>query len=105
MIPVAGAALIRVAAYPSDLAVPASPDLAAGRPEELREWLGSVWQLPGFAAAVTVAAPDLAGQIIRAVTCEPAPQQRLRRLSESALRYVLRWTTRATPFGTFAGIA
>ncbi|WP_432983036.1 lantibiotic dehydratase [Dactylosporangium sp. CA-233914] len=105
MIPAAGAALIRLAAYPRDLALPASPDLAAARHEDLRQWLGKVWQLPGFATAVTVAAPDLAGRITRAVTGEPLPQQRLRRLTESALRYLLRWTTRATPFGTFAGIA
>lgn len=33
------------------------------------------------------------------------PQRRMRRLVESVVRYLLRWTTRATPFGRFAGVA
>jgi hypothetical protein len=105
MVPAAGAALIRVAAYPSDLVLPAWPDLTSDRPAEWQEWLGTAWQLPGFAAAVTSAAPELAAQIHRAVTGEPVSQQRLRRLVESAVLYLLRWTTRATPFGAFAGVA
>jgi hypothetical protein len=101
----AGAALIRVAAYPSDLGVPAWPDLASGEPVEWRTWLGAAWELPGFAAAVTTAAPDLAEQITRVVSGNAVPLQRLRRLVEAVVRYLLRWTTRATPFGTFAGVA
>lgn len=105
MNPAAGEALIRVAAYPGNLTLPAWPDLTSDRPAQWREWLGTVWQLPGFAAAVTSAAPHLAAQINCVVTGEPVPQQRLRRLVISAVRYLLRWTTRATPFGTFAGVA
>jgi thiopeptide-type bacteriocin biosynthesis protein len=105
MIPAAGAALIRVAAYPSDLVLPAWPDLAGGEPEQWREWLGAAWELPRFAAAVTAAAPELAGQVGRALDGEPIERQRLRRLVDAVLRYLLRWTTRATPFGTFAGVA
>src|SRR6185437_5766762 len=75
------------------------------RPAQWRQWLGTTWQLPGFASAVTCAAPGLAAQGQRAVTGEPMPDQRLRRLVMSAVRYLLRWTTRATPFGTFAGVA
>jgi thiopeptide-type bacteriocin biosynthesis protein len=105
MIPAAGAALIRVAAYPSDLVLPDWPDLASGEPEQWRTWLGTAWELPRFAAAVTSAAPELAGQIARAVSGEPIAPQRLRRLVGAAVKYLLRWTTRATPFGTFAGVA
>jgi thiopeptide-type bacteriocin biosynthesis protein len=105
MIPASGAALIRVAAYPSDLDLPAWPDLSSGEPEEWRDWLGTAWKLPRFAAAVTSAAPDLAGHLTRAVSGEPVPQQRLRRLVVAVVKYLLRWTTRATPFGTFAGVA
>ncbi|MFI7492929.1 lantibiotic dehydratase [Micromonospora echinaurantiaca] len=104
MLPAAGAALIRIAAHPKDLVLPAWPDLAHGHPDQWREWLDKTWTLPGFAAAVTGAAPQLADQIQRVLSGEPAPQQRLRRLVQSALRYLLRWTTRATPFGTFAGV-
>ncbi len=106
MVPAVGAALIRVAAYPGDLVLPPWPDLTSDRPAEWLEWLDAAWQLPGFAAAVTSAAPQLAAQIHRAVTGETvAQQQRLRRLVESAVKYLLRWTTRATPFGAFAGVA
>ncbi|RLK23786.1 thiopeptide-type bacteriocin biosynthesis protein [Micromonospora sp. M71_S20] len=105
MVPAAGAALIRIAAYPKGLVLPAWPDLAHGHPDQWREWLDRTWRLPGFAAAVTCAAPQLADQIQRALSGEPVPQQRLRRLVQSAVRYLLRWTTRATPFGTFAGVA
>ncbi|TDB88605.1 lantibiotic dehydratase, partial [Micromonospora fluostatini] len=105
MFPTPGAALVRVAAYPDGLVLPAWPDLTVDRPEQWRDWLSTVWALPGFAAAVAGATPQLAAQITRAVTGVSVPLDRLRRLVESAVRYLLRWTTRATPFGTFAGVA
>ena len=105
MFHVADAALIRAAAYPHDLTLPAWPDLTADQPKEWLGWLRQVWALPGFAAAVTPAAPQLAHQITRAVAGEPMAERRLRRLAESTVRYMLRWTTRATPFGRFAGVA
>jgi thiopeptide-type bacteriocin biosynthesis protein len=97
--------MIRVAAYPCDLVLPAWPDLSADQPDQWRHWLDAVWQLPWFAAAVTAAAPQLATQIGRAVSGEPIAAPPLRRLTAATARYLLRWTTRATPFGTFAGIA
>ena len=105
MVPAAGAALIRLAAYPEGLALPELPDLARGDAEQWLEWLTAVWALPPFAAAVTEAAPTLAGQVARALAGQPLPARRVRRLSAASLRYLLRWTTRATPFGTFAGVA
>jgi thiopeptide-type bacteriocin biosynthesis protein len=99
------AVLIRAAAYPDDLVLPAWPDLTADRPEEWLEWLRQAWSLPGLAATVTPAAPDLAAQITRALDGEPVRTRRLRRLVEATIRYLLRWTTRATPFGYFAGVA
>ncbi|NLU80906.1 lantibiotic dehydratase [Micromonospora sp. HNM0581] len=105
MVPAAGAALIRIAAYPKGLVLPPWPDMAHGHPDQWREWLDTTWTLPGFAAAVTGAAPQLADQIQRTLSGEPMPPQRLRRLVQSTVRYLLRWTTRATPFGTFAGVA
>ncbi len=85
--------------------MPSWPDLASGTAATWQAWLSLAWRLPGFTAAVTSAAPQFAAQINRAVNGEPVPEQRLRRLTESAARYLLRWTTRATPFGSFAGIA
>lgn len=67
MVSAPGVALIRVAAYPNDLNLPGWPDLASNEPEQWRTWLDTVWKLPWFAAAVTSAAPELAGQIARAV--------------------------------------
>ena len=105
MVPVTGAALIRVATYPPDLVLPAWPDLTCDEPEQWRSWLGAVWALPDFRTAVTYAAPALAAQITRIGNGEHVTRRRLRRLVASTLRYVLRWTTRATPFGGFAGVA
>ncbi|GGJ90320.1 hypothetical protein GCM10010123_20180 [Pilimelia anulata] len=105
MIPAAGAALIRVASYPNDLVLPVLPDPASDGPDEWRTWLAAAWGLPRFAAAVTSASPDLAARITRVLSGEPIEEQRLRRLVGTAVRYLLRWTTRATPFGTFAGVA
>jgi thiopeptide-type bacteriocin biosynthesis protein len=105
MFDTAGAALIRAAAYPADLALPAWPDLTADQPKPWLEWLAAAWALPGFAAAVTPAAPHLAAQIGRVVAGEQIQTRRLRRLVEATVRYLLRWTTRATPFGHFAGVA
>ncbi|MCX5122046.1 lantibiotic dehydratase [Micromonospora sp. NBC_00362] len=100
-----GAALIRAASYPSDLTLPTWPDLAIEQPEQWREWLQQAWALPGFAAAVTHAAPQLTDQIARVLADESVTGPRLRRVVEATLRYLLRWTTRATPFGRFAGVA
>ncbi|MFI6272473.1 lantibiotic dehydratase [Micromonospora zamorensis] len=100
-----GAALIRAASYPSDLTLPTWPDLAVEQPEQWREWVQQAWALPEFAAAVTHAAPQLSDQIARVLADEAVTGPRLRRVVEATVRYLLRWTTRATPFGRFAGVA
>ncbi len=99
------AALIRAASYPRDLTPPAWSDLTADQPDEWLAWLRQVWVLPAFAAAVGQAAPHLTTQITRTLADEPMDRRRLRRLVEATVRYLLRWTTRATPFGRFAGVA
>ncbi|GIE51517.1 lantibiotic dehydratase [Actinoplanes nipponensis] len=105
MLPVAGAALIRIAAYPPGLSLPSWPDLSADHPAQWRAWLTEVWALPGFADAVTGAAPELAERIAVAASGAALPLRRWRRLVDTVMRYLLRWTTRATPFGMFAGVA
>ncbi|MEV5570331.1 lantibiotic dehydratase [Spirillospora sp. NPDC052269] len=99
------AALIRAAAYPVDLCVPPWPDLTRDRPDAWLAWLREAWALPGFADAVTCATPQFAAQITRALAGKALHTRRLRRLIEATVRYVLRWTTRGTPFGQFAGVA
>ncbi|MEO3861894.1 lantibiotic dehydratase [Acrocarpospora sp. B8E8] len=105
MFQAADAALIRAASYPRDLTLPPWPDLTTDQPEDWLEWLREAWALPEFAAALVQAAPHLAAQIARALAREPIQTRRLRRLVEATVRYLLRWTTRATPFGRFAGVA
>ena len=100
-----GAALIRAASYPDELLLPAWPDLTSDEPENWLGWLQQAWSLPGFAVAVTQATPTLAAQIARVLAHEPLTHRRFRRLVEATVRYLLRWTTRATPFGKFAGVA
>ncbi|MFI6300174.1 lantibiotic dehydratase [Nonomuraea sp. NPDC050790] len=56
--------------------------------------------------AVTLASPDLAG-VLTAICDDPTafrPRQ-VQRAAEALMRYLLRWTSRATPFGLFAGVA
>ncbi len=101
----ADAALLRAASYPRDLTLPDWPDLTVHRPDEWLKWLSAVWALPEFAKVVEHAAPSLAAQVSRALDGDPVKPRALRRLVEAAVRYLLRWTTRPTPFGHFAGVA
>ncbi|WP_405141233.1 lantibiotic dehydratase [Sphaerisporangium sp. NBC_01403] len=100
------AAVIRVAAYPDDLVLPPWPDLTNDDVAGPADWVRQVWPLAGVADVVEVASPDLA----RALTafCENPggfkPRQ-IRRAAEALMRYLLRWRSRATPFGLFAGVA
>lgn len=100
------AVLIRAAAYPDGLSLPPWPDLTTDDSAALLAWLRQVWSVDGVARAIGVASPDLA----RALTglhdgTAPAQPQRVRRAVEALIRYLLRWTSRPTPFGLFAGIA
>ncbi|MBL7487886.1 lantibiotic dehydratase [Frankia sp. AgB1.9] len=105
MFQAADAALIRAASYPQDLTLPAWPDLTTDQPDAWMVWLRQVWALPEFAATVGLAAPDLTAQLTRMLASEPMETRRLRRVVETTVRYLLRWTSRATPFGRFAGVA
>ncbi|MEU7829597.1 thiopeptide-type bacteriocin biosynthesis protein [Nonomuraea sp. NPDC049129] len=69
------------------------------------EWLVQVWARESVAAAVSLASPVLAAQI-EAVCAGRRPRPgRLRRMALSLARYLVRMRGRATPFGTFAGVA
>lgn len=74
-----------------------------------RTWLDRAWQVPGLAGAVESASPDLARQVTRIRAGGGPSGDRadagVRRAVSSVLRYVLRGTARATPFGLFAGVA
>ncbi|MEO5873733.1 MAG: lantibiotic dehydratase, partial [Streptosporangiaceae bacterium] len=94
------AVLIRAAAYPEGLALPAWPDLTGTDVPGWRAWVRQIWDLEGVAEAVAVPSPDLADMITNlcAGKAEFSARQ-VRGVTESLVRYLLRWTSRATPFG------
>lgn len=100
----AGGATLRMSAHPfSDLT--ACPDLDHAPSAELIAWLDLTWRDPAFAAAVELTSPALATQVHTLLTTPHPCPRTTRRAAMSSLRYRLRSTSRATPFGLFAGIA
>jgi len=101
------AAIIRATTYPFPLALPPWPELLANPTASgWGEWVQQTWPLPGVREAIEVAGPDLARTLT--VLCEDDSRHtplQIRRAAQALLRYMLRWSTRATPFGRFAGIA
>jgi thiopeptide-type bacteriocin biosynthesis protein len=88
--------------------IPPWPDLTGTTSEHVaawRRWLQQVWADEAFTATIEVASPVLA-RSVRHVCKGDTPQvRRVRRTVESIVRYLLRSTSRATPFGLFAGVA
>jgi thiopeptide-type bacteriocin biosynthesis protein len=82
------------------------PDLASSDASATwRTWLTeTVSTIPDFEAAVAHASPDLAERIA-AVIRGGVSEADARAVMFAVLRYLLRATTRATPFGLFAGTA
>ncbi|MGH3871108.1 MAG: lantibiotic dehydratase [Pseudonocardiaceae bacterium] len=102
------AAVIRVAVFGSEWDLPPWPDLTGSTPEHVQEWQGwlaRVWEQDALVEAIEVASPVLArcvGDVCGGRVQQP---RRVRRVVESVIRYLLRLTSRATPFGLFAGVA
>jgi len=102
------AAVVRVAVFGSELDLPPWPDLTGSAPEyveEWRSWLRLVWQQEALVEAIEVASPVLARRVGDVCGGQVQQPRRVRRVVESAVRYLLRLTSRATPFGLFAGVA
>lgn len=70
-----------------------------------RAWLKAVWARRGFADAVRMASPGLADRLDRIVDGSPTDDKQVRRATLSTVRYLVRSTSRQTPFGLFAGVA
>jgi thiopeptide-type bacteriocin biosynthesis protein len=102
------AAVIRAAIRPLAAEAPHWPNLTdlTGDPvARWRGWLQHVWESPGFAAALDIASPSLARRVEDVCAGHGLPERHVRRAVVSTIRYLLRATGRATPFGLFAGIA
>ncbi len=102
------AAVIRVAVLGGGLELPPWPDLTGGTPEHVREWrswLRRVWEQDALVEAIEVASPVLARRVGDVCGGQVQQPRRVRRVVESVIRYLLRMTSRATPFGLFAGVA
>ncbi len=68
-------------------------------------WLQQVWASDGFAASVEVASPVLACRVREVCDGRRVREREVRRAVLSVMRYVQRASSRATPFGLFAGVA
>lgn len=69
-----------------------------------QSWLQEALAIPGFEVAIAHASPTLA-QRVNAAVSGTLTQADARRVVLAVMRYLLRATSRATPFGLFAGVA
>jgi hypothetical protein len=102
------AAVVRVATHTSGLELPPWPDLTGSTSEHVaqwRRWLQQVWASEAIAAAIEVASPVLARRVREVCDGREERARQVRRAVASVVRYLLRTTSRATPFGLFAGVA
>ncbi|MGH4018807.1 MAG: lantibiotic dehydratase [Pseudonocardiaceae bacterium] len=77
----------------------------SGHVERWRRWLVQVWAQEAIAEAVEVASPVLARRVREVCAGHHHEARQVRRMVVSVARYVLRMSSRATPFGLFAGVA
>ncbi|RBM04526.1 lantibiotic dehydratase [Streptomyces sp. PT12] len=101
------AAMVRALAWPPGHPVPSWPDLTgeADAAASWRPWLEQALRIPGFAAALEQAAPVLARRVRDICEGRELPENAVRKVVMAVMRYVLRASGRATPFGLFAGVA
>ncbi|WP_328469077.1 lantibiotic dehydratase [Actinoplanes sp. NBC_00393] len=69
-----------------------------------RPWLSRTLQISGFAGALRQASPDLSARVDTVLTMSVSERD-TRGVVLAVMRYLLRATTRATPYGLFAGVA
>lgn len=96
-----GVALLRAAAVPLHQLPAQWPDLSDT--QTCREWLLKMSTHTELADAIGHASPGLAAQLLTDTGTMESKQ--VRRVTLSAIRYLLRITGRHTPFGLFAGVA
>ncbi|MER7049545.1 lantibiotic dehydratase [Streptomyces jumonjinensis] len=98
------ALLLRAGAWAPDDLVQPWPD-PGGDAESWRAWLERTLRIPGFADALEQASPVLARRVRDIRDEQNLPERAVRKATFAVLRYLLRASSRATPFGFFAGVA
>ncbi|WP_129838032.1 lantibiotic dehydratase [Streptomyces sp. RFCAC02] len=98
------AAVLRASTHAPHMHLPPWPgdDTGAG---PWRMWLAAAWSNRTLAEAVALASPVLADRIEQVLAGRPTETVAARRMARALARYCLRLRGRATPFGTFAGVA
>lgn len=101
------AAVIRATAQGTGPGTGPWPDLTGpmAGPESWCSWLRQQLTVPGFAAALEQASPVLAHRAREICEGRAVAEPAVRRAVLAVLRYALRASGRATPFGLFAGVA
>lgn len=109
MYQVIDAAIVRAAQLPSSTVDDVGwPDFSGDTDEHVvqwRAWLQRVWCVAEFASAVQTASPGLARHVDTVCQQPHRSARDVRRAVVSVVRYLVRATSRATPFGLFAGVA
>ncbi|MGH8885340.1 MAG: lantibiotic dehydratase [Egibacteraceae bacterium] len=99
---------MRAAARQAGADVPPWPDLTGNTDEHVarwRRWLRQVWASDEFATSVELASPALARHVWEVCEGRRVQEREVRRAVLPVIRYLQRATSRATPFGLFAGVA
>ncbi|MBB6037673.1 lantibiotic dehydratase [Phytomonospora endophytica] len=98
--------MVRAATLPTSTSRGHWPNLGpTATVKDWRDWLEKVLDLPGFAEALYEASPVLAGRVDAIRNAAEVSPKNAQGAVLSVLRYLLRASGRATPFGLFAGVA
>lgn len=95
--------MLRATTDPGGLELPRDLDLNS--PTSARAWLRRLWQRREIEEALSAASPALGNRVGEILADEGCDARPVRRAALSVATYLLRWRSRATPFGLFAGIA
>ncbi|WP_030777608.1 lantibiotic dehydratase [Streptomyces sp. NRRL S-920] len=98
------AVMVRAVAWPPDQQMQSWPDPAADA-ASWRTWIQQALCIPGFASALELASPVLVSRVQEISNGRALPETTIRKAGLAVMRYLLRASSRATPFGFFAGVA